>query len=285
MAKPIINFPEAPLLDRGLLLEQIDRFEVADGRWLIDGVTWEPRVCGRDVEIVAAYEGPCTDDFFSDDPIPTCEEYVEQLPFVVKDRLQGATLELLAEGEIAAKLAARWREMLSWIFANTLVSQVSGMLTLPSEATEPAGIAFGTAATPLYNALANIESEFAQRMYSRSGVIFLPPGLIGTAIATYGVEWRNGSYRTPVGNRIIVDPGFYNADAPTGQGASGDAEDWVYASGPVYYQASTARFDEARAGRVGITDRNLINAFGQSSGIMVFDPCPVTAVLTSYDPE
>jgi hypothetical protein len=156
---------------------------------------------------------------------------------------------------------------------------------LPSEATEPAGISFGTAATPLYNALANIESEFAERMYSRSGVIFLPPGLIGTAIATYGVEWRNGSYRTPVGNRIIVDPGFYNADAPTGETASGDAEDWVYASGPVYYQASTAQFDEARAGRVGVTDRNLINAFGQSSGIMVFDPCPVTAVLTSYDPE
>ena len=59
----------------------------------------------------------------------------------------------------------------------------------------------------------------------------------------------------------------------------------MYASGPVYYQASTAQFDEARAGRVGITDRNLINAFAQSSGIMVFDPCPVTAVLTSYDPE
>jgi hypothetical protein len=285
MAKPIINFPEAPLLDRGLLLEQIERFEVADGRWLIEGVTWEPRVCGRDVEIVAAYEGACTDDFFSDDPLPLCEEYVEQLPFVVKDRLQGATLELLAEGEIAAQLAARWREMLSWIFANTLVSQVSGMLTLPSEATEPAGISFGTAATPLYNALANIESEFAERMYSRSGVIFLPPGLIGNAMDTYGVEWRDGSYRTPVGNRIIVDPGFYNADAPTGETASGDAEDWVYASGPVYYQASTAQFDEARAGRVGVTDRNLINAFAQSSGIMVFDPCPVTAVLTSYDPE
>lgn len=285
MAKPIITFPEAPLLDRGLLLEQIDRFDVADERWLIEGVTWEPRVCGRDVEIVAAYEGPCLDDFFSDDPIPTCEEYVEQLPFVVKDRLQGATLELLAEGEIAAQLAARWREMLSWIFANTLVSQVSGMLTLPSEATEPAGIPFGTAATPLYNALANIESEFAERMYSRSGVIFLPPGLIGNAMDTYGVEWRDGSYRTPVGNRVIVDPGFYNAGAPTGELGVGTAEEWVYASGPVYYQASTAEFDEVRAGGVGVTDRNLINAFGQSSGIFVFDPCPVTAVLTSYDPE
>ena len=224
-------------------------------------------------------------DFFSDDPLPTCEEYVEQLPFVIKDRLQGATLELMAEGEIAAKLVDRWREMLSWIFANTLVSQVTDLVTLPSVATEPAGIAFGTAATPLYNALANIESEFAERMYSRSGVIFLPPGLIGNAMDTYGVEWRDGSYRTPVGNRVIVDPGFYNADAPTGETASGTAEEWVYASGPVYYQASTAEFDEVRAGRVGITDRNLINAFAQSSGIMVFDPCPVTAVLTSYDPE
>lgn len=285
MAKPIITFPEAPLLDRGLLLEQIERFEVAEGRWLIEGVTWEPRVCGRDVEIVAAYEGACTDDFFSDDPLPTCEEYVEQLPFVIKDRLQGATLELMAEGEIAAKLVDRWREMLSWIFANTLVSQVTDLVTLPSVATEPAGIAFGTAATPLYNALANIESEFAERMYSRSGVIFLPPGLIGNAMDTYGVEWRDGSYRTPVGNRVIVDPGFYNADAPTGETASGTAEEWVYASGPVYYQASTAEFDEVRAGGVGVTDRNLINAFGQSSGIFVFDPCPVTAVLTSYAPE
>lgn len=284
MAKPKITLPEAPLLDRGLLLDQIETFETDGNRWTLEGVTWQPRVCGRGFEVVRQYSTACADDDHADDPIPDCEDWVEQSAFTFKDRLTGSNLEL-EPGELAAELAARWREMISWTFANTLASQVTGLKTLPSEATAPTGIPFGTAATPLYNALANIESEFAERMFSRSGVIFLPPGLIGNAMDTYGVEWRDGRYRTPVGNIVVVDPGFYGADAPTGQSASSTAEEWIYASGPVYYQTTAVRLDEVRAVGVGTRDRNIINAFGDSFGIFVFDPCPTTAVLVSYAPE
>ena len=284
MAKPKINLPEAPLLDRGLLLDQIDQFDTGDLRWMLEGVTWQPRVCGRGFEVVRQYSNACLDDPHDPDTIPQCTPWVEQSAFTFKDRLSGSNLEL-EPGELAAELAARWREMVSWAFANTLSSRVTGLKTLPSEATAPTGIPFGTAATPLYNALANIESEFAVRQFSRSGVIFLPPGLIGNAIGEYGVEWRNGRYRTPVGNVIVVDPGFFGADAPTGQSASGTAEEWVYASGPVYYRSTAPSFDEVRRDGVGAWDRNIINAFGDSYGIFVFDPCPVTAVLTSYAPE
>lgn len=283
MAKPKINLPEAPLLDRGLLLDQIEQFDAADDRWVLEGVTWQPRVCGRGFEIIRQYDSACDDNFHDADPIAGCESWVEQSAFTFKDRLAGSNLEL-DPGELAAELVARWREMISWTFASTLVSQTAGLKTLPSEASAPTGIAFGTAATPLYNALANIESEFAERMFSRSGVIFLPPGLIGNAMDIYGIEWRDGRYRTPVGNIVVVDPGFYGAAAPTGQGASATAEEWVYASGPVYYRTTAARFDEVRRDGVGARDRNIINAFGDSYGIFVFDPCPVTAVLVSYDP-
>ena len=179
-------------------------------------------------------------------------------------------------------LADRFAEMTSWIFADVLTSIVAGVNTLPSAASAPAGIAFGSAATPLYSTLGVIEAEFGERMYGRSGFIHLTPGLLANAIENYGVEWRDGRYRTPVGNVVVVDPGFYNADAPTGQAAAAATEEWVYATGQIAYQTSDLDLQEARQ-RPG-ADHNTITAFAQAHGILVFDSCPVTAVLTSYDP-
>lgn len=284
MAKPIITIPQAPLLDRGLLLDQIPQFEmpgdVAD-RWLNEGVTWQPRICSRDMETVRALAAACEDDFFEDDPIRECNAFETQAAFTIKDRLKDSNLDLEPD-ELLRLLSERFAEMTSWIFADVLTSIVAGVNTLPSEASAPAGIAFGSAATPLYNALSNIEAEFGERMYGRSGLIFLTPGLLANAIDHYAVEWRDGRYRTPAGNIIISDPGFYNAAAPAGQTASGTAEEWVYASGQVSYQTSGLDLEQARQ-RPGV-DHNTITAFAQAHGILVFDSCPVTAVLTSYDP-
>jgi len=284
MAKPIINLPETPLLDRGLLLDQIPQFEMGGEiaeRWLNEGVTWQPRICSRDMESVRVLATACEDDFFEDDPIRECNAFETQAAFTIKDRLKGSNLDL-TESELLDLLRGRFAEMTSWVFADVLTSIVAGVNTLPSEASAPAGIAFGSAATPLYNALSNIEAEFAERMYGRGGLIFLTPGLIANAIDHYAVEWRDGAYRTPAGNRIIVDPGFYNAAAPTGESASSAAEEWVYASGAVAYQTSGLDLEQARQ-RPGV-DHNTITAFAQAHGILVFDSCPVTAVLTSYDP-
>lgn len=284
MAKPIIIPPQAALLERGLLLDQIPEFDmpgpVAD-RWVAEGVSWQPRICGRDMETFRVAASACEDDFFEDDPIRECVAYVEQSAFTVKDRLAGSNLDLERD-ELERLMAARFAEMTSYVFADTLVSRVPGVKTLPSEATAPDGIAFGSAATPLYNALANIEAELGDRQYGQSGLIFLTPGLLANAINTYGVEWRDGAYRTPIGNRVISDPGFHDADAPTGRTASGAGEEWVYAAGQVSYRSSVPKFFQARMGRPGSTDRNQIVGFVDSFGILVFDPCPVTAVLVTY---
>ncbi len=284
MAKPIITIPQAPLLDRGLLLDQIPQFDMSvdvSERWLNEGVTWQPRICGRDMETTRVLATACEDDFFEDDPIRECNAFETQAAFTIKDRLKGTNLDLNPE-ELVGLLADRFAEMTSWIFADVLTSIVAGMNTLPSAASAPAGIAFGSAATPLYSTLGVIEAEFGERMYGRSGFIHLTPGLLANAIENYGVEWRDGRYRTPVGNVVVVDPGFYNADAPTGQAAAAATEEWVYASGQIAYQTSDLDLQEARQ-RPG-ADHNTITAFAQAHGILVFDSCPVTAVLTSYDP-
>lgn len=281
--RPIINRPDAPLLDRARLLDQIAEFEMpgeVENRWVGHGVAWESRVCGRQNEVVRAAGVNCANDFHEDDPIRTCVAWGEATAFTVKDRLVGSNLELEAE-ELIRRLRMAWREMTSWVFANVLTSTVAGVTTLPSAASAPAGIAFGSAATPLYNALANIEAEFGARMFGVAGTVFLTPGLLANAVQHYGVEWRDGSYRTPAGNLVVSDPGFYGADAPTGQSASGAAEEWVYASGPVMFRSSMPSFVESRQ-RPGV-DRNVITAFVDSFGILVFDACPVTAVLASYD--
>ena len=284
-ARPIITRPQAPLLDRARLLDQIAEFEFGDSvqdRWVGSGVSWESHVCGRQNEVVRAAAANCANDFHEDDPIRTCVAHGEAVAFTVKDRLVGSNLELEAD-ELTGRLREAWREMTSWVFANVLTSSVAGVGTLPSTATAPAGIAFGSAVTPLYNALANIEAEFGARLFGVAGSIFLTPGLLANAVTHYGVEWRDGSYRTPAGNLVISDPGFYNADAPTGQAASAAGSEWVYASGPVMYRSSMPKFFESRQ-RPGV-DRNVITAFVDSFGILVFDACAVTAVLASYDPD
>ena len=100
MAKPIITIPQAPLLDRGLLLDQIPQFDMSvdvSERWLNEGVTWQPRICGRDMETTRVLATACEDDFFEDDPIRECNAFETQAAFTIKDRLKGTNLDLNPE--------------------------------------------------------------------------------------------------------------------------------------------------------------------------------------------
>lgn len=286
MARPKITPPRGPMLDRGLLLDQIPQFPFDDPdaplRWVGEGVTWQPIACTRDAETIASVGSACDDtDFFDGDPIRECVAWDEAGAFTIKDRLQGSNLDL-TEGELTGLLAERFAAMTSFVFANTLTSIVGGVETLPSNASAPQGLAFGSAAQPLYNVLAVFEAELARRQHGRAGIIHLTPGMLAHAITQYGVEWRDGGYYTPVGNLVTVDPGFYNADAPTGRAASGAGEEWVYASGWVAYRSSMVDLQQVRKRGVGARDHNDIVAFAQSFGILVFDQCLVTAALATY---
>jgi hypothetical protein len=289
-----INIPRPPKLPRALLLDQIATLPMGDNveaRWAIDGVTWEPVECGVPLLWAGAADA-CDPSPFEGTPPRGCLPPITQTGFRIEDRFR-ASLPDFDASDVEALLTRRFSVMTSWVFAKALTQSVAGPTSLPDVATAPTGLPFGSTATPIWNAFAVLEAELSERLMGEQGVIFLTPGLLAQAKVSYDLEWFDGpaddgepggraiGWQTPAGNRVIVDGGFYNADAPTGEDPSGTAEEWIYASGPVFYQSTMPDLRSSREAP-GV-DRNRITGFIDSHGILVFEPCPVMGVLASYD--
>lgn len=268
---------------------------VSDKGWLA-GISWVPEPClslrTSDVDV-------CTRiDYVA---VPRlCEPAVTQTAFTVYDAFKGATLEFDAE-DIAEILDGRTTRKLSAAFAAELITgNASGGMSLSSQATAPTGLAFGSAATPVYNAFAVIESELARRLRGSQGTIHLPPGMLAEAVFHVELERRDGRWYTPLGNLVIADSGYLDPVQPDGGGgASAAGEDWIYASGPVRYRKTAPKpVDDGNIGSTMTTytgtedirsadyqsfrTHNDMVRFMDVHGIFQFDPCPVTAVLATY---
>lgn len=268
-------------LQPGRLLDIIPRIppELLDPtnplRWLV-GVAWEPIPCGG--LTASAADGPCL-DHDATATLRTCSEPETQKPFRLEDAYRSSVLNE-SPGEIDQRLMLTW-ETLSAGFAKELLSgAASGGVSLSSTATAPTNIAFGAAAVSIEAAMSEIENELAERLFGRLGYIHVPPGLLSQAVSIYGVQpGPNGSWVTPAGNVVISDAGYVNAAAPSGQAASAAGSEWLYGSGPVLYNVSDPFIRDASS--YDLT-RNTMTRYMEGYGILVFDSCPVTAVLASY---
>jgi len=275
MELPIRLPRPAPL--PGRFVDVASRLVAADERWL-NGVTWEPWAC-RGLSAVEAVD--CDTETL--DAITTvCEAAVVQPPFQIIDAIKASTLEWTLD-EVDALLGERFGLFRSAIFASELVTAAaSGGSGLAGEAHAPTGAAFGSAATPIWNALAILEAELAEEIPGQRGIIHLPPGLLGQAVSNYGLRWDQDRWVTPLGHVVLADSGYVNMTEPTGQAASADGEDWVYASGPVAWIESEPVGLGVGIESIQVT-RNTIHRWMSGYGLIVFDPCAVTAVLASYD--
>lgn len=273
-----IFLPAGPSQPRKLL-DSIDKFDMGDSnatRWLA-GVRWQPELC-RALTVDTAVA--CVDANQTVTAIG-CATWSEQLPFRISDALKGPTLEYSA-AELAELSTGFYQAAVSAAFAAELVSGAgSAARSLKLAATAPVGAAFNAASSPIWNALTILEDEIAIRLQGRVGFIFLPPGLLAQAVNSYGLRLGESGWETPAGNRVISDAGFVASAAPTGGTAAGAAEDWVYASGPVFYQESAPR-PVGEGSEVTNLTRNTITQHINGFGILIFDPCPVTAVRVSY---
>lgn len=301
LPKVPIKAPARKPMPRGRLLDIISRFELdpvnngdqtVAARW-INGVTWQPEPCRG---LFTADVDACAEiDFIQIAPI--CEAAITQTPFAVYDALKGSALEYTAD-DLLAIIEGRVTLKTSAAFASELLSgAASGDRALRKSAHAPS-IAFGAAATPIYNAIAVLEADLASTMRGARGMIHMPPGMLQEAVRISELELNaDGQYETPLGNLVVADAGYLNAPQPTGGGGASTAgNDWIYASGPVEYQWSSPIAIDA--GNIGstitsftsretaalsvFTSRDDITRFVEAVGILIFDPCPVTAVLTSY---
>ena len=273
-----ISLPSGPMQPRKLL-DSIEKFAVpgdSPTRWMA-GVRWQPQLCrALTVDNVDVCAG--VDQVAADTP---CVAWSDQLPFRISDALSASSLEFSA-AELLAMSLEFWPTAISAAFAAELVAGAgSGGDSLSSVATAPVGAAFNAAASLCRNAVAILEDEIAIRLQGRAGFIFLPPGLLAQAVHSYGLRLTESGWETPAGNRVISDAGFVAAGAPTGGTAAGASEDWVYASGPVFYQESAPK-PVGVGSEVTDMTRNTFLQYVEGYGILVFDPCPVTAVRVSY---
>jgi len=246
-------------------------------RWM-NGVKFEPWSC-RNLTAVAAAD--CSDETLAA-ITAVCEPSQTQKVFQIIDAMKASTLEWTIE-ILDAYLGMRFQRMVSAVFASELISgAASSGMALSKSAHAPDDIAFGAAAKPIWEVMAALESELAQHLPNQRGLIHLPPGLLSTATMSYGCMLNaQGFYETPNGNIVIADSGYQQPTQPTGQPAPSAGTDWVYASGPVWYEMS----DFVGLGVGSETynfSRNTINRWVSGYGIVVFDPCPVTAALATY---
>lgn len=292
------------LRSRGLLLEAISQFDTTvdirgseqanQYRWL-DGVSWLPRLCtGPNVLNL----DPCAGGF-GEVVIPSnCQPWVTQRPFQIIDALKGSTLSFSIE-DLDELLEEREEETLSWAFAKALLGPVltSGQHTLSESAHNPLQVPFGTAAVSLTKAIETLERDLASTLFGVQGIIHMSPAIIHQAVYKAGLLNVDGHWETPNGHLVVTDAGYINSPPPTGESPAPIDTTWIYASGNVEYQYAEpqmtrdgAGVSEAADGVIGDswmqhTDiaHNRIERITQSTGILIFDPCPVTAVLTAFD--
>ncbi len=272
--KPTVPTLTPAPLPRGRLLDLIPTIST-DARWM-DGVSWAPWPSRN---VLASSVDTCNPAPSTDIDRYGCTPYVDQQSFRLYDALTGGAIEFTA-GELKGLLSDRFALITSYAFAKELLSgAASGGNSLSQAAHAPTGLAFGSAATPISNALAVFEAELARTLFGGRGLIHMPPSMMILAqeyLVRDGDRWT-----TPSGHLVVFDGGYGDAPQPSGEVASGAGEEWLYASGPVAYEATNPRF-------VGGDDdsfdfeRNLYEIYMDSYGLLQFDADPVTAVLTSY---
>ena len=279
-----ITLPAGRLQPRRLL-DSIERLSIPGpnpNRWL-GGVRWPTRPCRS---LTASILEPCEPDD-SEQSAPLDEKCVDwglQNPFRLSDGLKASTLDFSLE-ELNTMSTKMYEQAISAAFATELISGAGSLsMSLSSEATAPTGVAFGAATTPIWNALSVLEEEIASRLTGLVGYIHLPPGLLALAVDSYGVRLERDHWETPAGNVVISDAGYVFAQAPDGQAASPAGSEWVYASGPVFYDRTDVQSVGMGSELVNL-NTNRIEQFVEGMGILVFDPCPVTAVLVSYNKD
>jgi len=251
--------------------------ESGEYRWLY-GVKWQPWPCrGLQTGSVDVDNGTLMGyTVYTDSP------WVSQKPFTIADAMRGEILEKGLDG-FDSFLADRFRNMVSAAFATELITGTASTgWGFADVAHAPTQRAFGTAATPIWSALAILENDLGSTLKGGQGYLHMTPGLLAQACATYDLELVDGQWKTPLGNIVVADAGYVSTPQPNGQGAGSASTDWVYASGPVHWASTEMQLIGAGSELADLT-RNSVARYVAGYGILVFDFCPVAAVLASYN--
>lgn len=286
-----IDLPLPQPRSRATLLASIDALPVtsladdSNERWL-NGFSWSPNYV-RDPKFGSALDA-CGPVDVNGDAMGLSTAFVTAAGFRVFDGIATSTLNAVDGSRLRAGLEARSVNWLSWAFARQLATGsatgASNNLKAAAAGRAPAGVAYGSAATPLYNAFAILETHLAIKVHNGQGTIHIPPGMLSNAVDECSLERDGDRFFTPSGHLVVADAGYVGMPAPTGAAASASGEDWVYATGPVFYRMIAPAFVGGELTQVDIT-KNDRTMWVEGYGIVLFEPEIATAVLASYAKE
>lgn len=211
------------------------------------------------------------------------EDVTTQPAFTLYDGLQCSILSN-NPAEMAQQLTNNLDVLASAIFANELVSGLaSGGNSLSSTAAVPLG---GLNSLPISAALNFLEDELGVRLQGAVGMIHVTPGVLGALVRNGSVRIEGDSYTSPSGHTVVGDAGYVTPGIgmlpPVGQPLAVDGQEWMYASGPVLYKQSP--IDELGEDIEQMDwARNTLLKLQEKYGILVFEPCPVIAVLACFE--
>lgn len=279
--QPIDQLPVGPRIPLQFLDVVPELLVDGTPRWMTDGITFS----GHPLSYQLSVGATGCDQPWRTDPERSCLTYSTQLPFNVWDAMRLSVSNWLSLGITSNdELRAHFERLLSATYASELLTAAgSGGESLSGNAVAPADVPFGSAATPLWNAIAILESSLAGVLRGGAGVIHLTPGLFSVA-ATQGIITRgSGGWMTHLGNAVISDAGYVNAPSPGVANASAAGEDWVYATGPVWRLSTpiNIRGGTFEAGTF-MPSINKVDKMTETLGLIAFDPDCVFSVLAAY---
>jgi len=251
-----------------------------DRRWM-SGVTWQPCPCTALTKTLADVNSPAATVIA---PVRVPLAAITQKPFSIQDVFDVNAIEWDYQFDrVDSDMKDRFFDQVSALFTKELVTGTASTgRSLLTDAHAPSERAFNVSATPAFAAISFLENELARKLFGEAGIIHLSPGIF-TLVAWRLVQRADGSWWTPRGNRVVADSGMVDASAPTGAAASGANDDWIYATGDIFYQSTEPELLGDLAREWIDISTNKVERILQSFGILVWDPCPVTAILASYN--
>lgn len=250
----------------GLLLDAARDLPGVSGipRWALSGVKWVPRGCDN---ITVTTDG-C--DVEQDKQLNNFEDQIEQSPFLMLDAIACSTLG--SDVDVMDNLITeRLTVFASAAFASELMAGTNSTISFAS-----ANKLAGGAARSLRLAFVDLETWLAAQLHGAQGIIHLTPAAMALAAADRLVQFIDGRWVTATGHLVVADAG-YTGPAPTGGTVSAD-QDWLYASGAIYYAITPVKSVGERNFQSTNIARNIHEFFSERYGIVVFDPCAVGAV-------
>lgn len=278
-----INLPAPGGMARGLLLDAANQIPadalIRNGTSRMPlGVTWVP--WGTDMldidpsDCVVVYNHTAAEPVLREPPA-----ILEQPAFLMWDALRCSTLSV-DDSWLRERVVRNLQVYASAAVAGEFATgTASGGLAVSGNATYTPNIINATAQS-IRISMYQLERHLANVLHGAAGMIHVSPGLLGLLVADDLATWDGRVFRTATGHVVVGDPGWTGQYTPFGSSAASGAQEWMYATAPIWFAISAINTTEVLTDDPVDTDllRNVHEPIAKRFGLVTWDPSATGAI-------